>query len=86
MCSVTSKLLASSSGAPPAQNTLTARQRNIVRLVARGLSSKEIATELGITAKTVANHRLQIGEKLHIHDVASLTRYAIEQGLVEPKV
>jgi DNA-binding NarL/FixJ family response regulator len=86
VCSVTSKLLESVSGMPPVRDTLTARQRDIVRLVAQGLSSKEIAAELGISAKTVANHRLQIGEKLRIHDIASLTRYAIERGLAEPKV
>jgi len=36
--------------------------------------------------KTVANHRLQIRERLKLHDIASITRYAIERGLVEPKV
>jgi len=40
---------------------------------------------LGIAEKTVNNHRLQIRERLDLHDVASLTRYAIEQGFIEPK-
>ena len=57
-----------------------------MQLVARGLSSKEIADELSISVKTVANHRLQIRERLKLHDIASITRYAIERGLVEPKV
>lgn len=85
-CSVTSTLLAEALRSPANSDTLSARQREIIQLVARGLSSKEIAQELGISLKTVANHRLQIREKLQLNDVASLTRYAIEQGLVEPKV
>ena len=48
------------------------------------MSSKEIAVELGITEKTVANHRMHIRDKLDLRDVASFTRYAIEQGLIEP--
>lgn len=85
-CSVTSDILAKNLQSPPKDNELSPRQRQIVQLVARGLSSKEIAEELSISAKTVANHRLQIRERLQLHDVASITRYAIEQGLVEPKV
>lgn len=85
-CSVTSPLLADALREPEADGQLTARQREILQLVARGLSSKEIAQELGISLKTVANHRLQIREKLKLGDIASLTRYAIEHGLVEPSV
>ncbi len=83
-CSVTSPLLADALRAPAGQTSLTPRQRQILRFVAQGKSSKEIAVELGISLKTVSNHRLQIGEKLGLCDVASWTRYAIEQGLVEP--
>lgn len=85
-CSVTSAILASNLKSPPAEAELSPRQRQIVQLVARGLSSKEIADELSISVKTVANHRLQIRERLKLHDIASITRYAIENGLVEPKV
>lgn len=85
-CSVTSTLLTDAVRWRNADGELTPRQREIVQLVARGLSSKEIASELGISLKTVANHRFQIREKLDVNDVASLTRYAIEHGLVEPKV
>lgn len=85
-CSVTSSILASNLQSPPDEGGLSTRQRQIVALVARGLSSKEIADELQISPKTVSNHRLQIREKLQLHDIASLTRYAIAQGLIEPKV
>ena len=85
-CSVTSAILADNLKSPPAEAELSPRQRQIVQLVARGLSSKEIADELSISVKTVANHRLQIRERLDLHDIASITRYAIERGLVEPKV
>lgn len=63
--------------------TLSARERQIVRLVAMGKSSKEIASELDIAAKTVANHRLRITRKLAITDIAGLTRYAIRQGWID---
>lgn len=85
-CSVTSAILAQNLQTPPEDAELSPRQRQIVQLVARGLSSKEIASELSISAKTVSNHRLQIRERLKLNDVASITRYAIERGLVEPKV
>ncbi len=84
-CSETSALMAEALRRPASQSKLTARQREIVRLVANGASSKEIAEELGISLKTVANHRLQIRQRLGLPDIASWTRYAIEQGLVEPK-
>jgi DNA-binding NarL/FixJ family response regulator len=64
---------------------LTLRERQVLQLVARGMSSKEIAQELGLTEKTVANHRMHIRDKLNLRDVASITRYAIERGWVEPR-
>lgn len=84
-CSVTTSMLAEVLENPTLGEELTPRQAKIVELVARGLSSKEIADALGISDKTVQNHRLQIREKLNIHDVAGLTRYAIERGLIEPR-
>lgn len=84
-CSATSGLLADALTSPASDGALTPRQREILQLVARGLTSKEIAQELGISLKTVSNHRLQIRERLQLSDVASWTRYAIENGLVEPK-
>ena len=62
---------------------LTARELQVVKLVAEGLSSREIAAELVITEKTVDRHRANILEKLGMHDRVDLTRYAIKRGLVE---
>jgi DNA-binding NarL/FixJ family response regulator len=69
-----------SSGSP---DFLTEREREILKLVAEGHSTKEIASKLGISAKTVDNHRTNLMRKLNIHDVASLTRHALESGLVD---
>jgi DNA-binding NarL/FixJ family response regulator len=64
---------------------LTEREREILQLVAEGNSTKEIGAKLGISAKTVDNHRTNLMRKLNIHDVASLTRHAFNQGLLEDK-
>jgi len=64
---------------------LTEREREILQLVAEGNSTKEIAARLGISAKTVGNHRTNLMRKLNIHDVASLTRHALEQGVVDDR-
>lgn len=85
-CSTTSGLLAEAVKSEGKREQLTPRQRQIVLLVAQGKSSREIGELLGISVRTVENHRLQIRESLGINDVAGLTRYAIAQGLVEPKV
>jgi DNA-binding NarL/FixJ family response regulator len=63
---------------------LTARQREVLQLVAEGRSSKEIAVRLGITARTAKAHRAQLMEALDIHDIAGLVRYAIRRGMVAP--
>ena len=62
---------------------LTEREREILQLVAEGHSTKEIAAKLGISGKTVDNHRTNLMRKLNIHDVASLTRHALDRGLVD---
>ncbi len=72
-------------GAESPLDRLTPRQREVLRLIARGRSTKEIARELGISGKTVATHRAQLMEQLGIHDVAGLVRYAMRAGLVEPE-
>ena len=64
---------------------LTDREREILKLVAESHSTKEIALKLGISVKTVDNHRTNLMRKLNLHDVASLTRYALDVGLIEPK-
>jgi len=61
---------------------LTPRQREVLTLIAEGLSTKDIARALNISGKTVETHRAQLMERLDIHDIASLVRYAIRMRLV----
>jgi len=61
---------------------LTPRQVEILRLVASGQTTKEVARMLGISPKTVEFHRAQLMEKIGVHDVTGLTRYAMQQGLI----
>jgi len=68
---------------PP--DPLTAREREVLQLVAEGQNTKEIAAKLDISIKTVEAHRSQIMSRLEIHDLASLVRYAIRTGLVSPE-
>ena len=63
--------------------TLTPRQREVLGMIARGSSTKDIARSLDISAKTVETHRAQLMERLQIYDVAGLVRYAIRTGLVQ---
>src|SRR5919108_4045080 len=63
---------------------LTARERQILQLIAEGQSSKDIANLLGISTKTAEAHRARIMRKLDLHGTASLVRYAIRRGLLEP--
>jgi len=61
---------------------LTPRQLEVLTLIAEGHSTKDIARALNISVKTVETHRAQLMDRLNIHDVASLVRYAIRMGLV----
>ncbi len=61
---------------------LTPRQREILHLIARGYATREIAIQLHVSVKTVESHRAQLMQRLNIHDVAGLTRFAIRTGLV----
>ena len=61
---------------------LTARQREILQLIAEGKNTKEIASKLDISVKTIESHRLQLMERLNIHDIPGLVRYAVRSGLV----
>jgi len=75
------------SGAAPAADAqaperLTARQREILQLIAEGRTTKEIAQMLTLSAKTVEMHRAQLMERLDIHDVAGLVRYALRTGII----
>jgi DNA-binding NarL/FixJ family response regulator len=67
----------------PARVPLTPRQREILRLIALGQTTKAIARTLGISIKTVETHRAQLMERLRIYDVAGLVRHAIRSGLAQ---
>src|SRR3569623_2118889 len=68
---------------PAVDDELTHRQVEILKLIAQGRASKEIAYELGLSPKTVDVHRARIMERLQLHDIASLPRYAVRKGLVK---
>ena len=63
-------------------DTLTSREREILKLIAEGYKNKEIADELCISVKTVEKHRANLMEKLDLHNVQALTALAIEKGLI----
>jgi DNA-binding NarL/FixJ family response regulator len=72
-------------GPPPGPEAkLTPRQREVLQLIAEGRTTQEIAKRLNVGVKTVETHRAQLMERLDIHDVAGLVRYAIRIGLVTP--
>jgi two-component system, NarL family, nitrate/nitrite response regulator NarL len=65
---------------------LSSREVEVLQLIAEGNVNKETAAELGISIKTVEKHRQNLMKKLHIHDTAGLTRYAIATGIIESSV
>jgi len=67
---------------PP--DPLSPREREVLQLVAEGKTTKEVAAILGVSVKTAESHRTRIMEKLDIHETASLVRYAIRRGLIQP--
>jgi len=64
-------------------DTLTQREKEVLKLIAEGFSNKEIANQLFISFKTVEKHRANLREKLDLHSSAALTKYAIEKGLID---
>ncbi len=64
---------------------LTSREVEVLQLIAEGRANKQIADELAVSIKTIEKHRQQLMNKLNIHEVAGLTRYAIARGIVEAK-
>jgi DNA-binding NarL/FixJ family response regulator len=62
---------------------VTPRQQQVLKLIAEGYSTREIAHSLKISVKTVESHRTHLMERLNIHDIAGLVRYAIRMGVVE---
>lgn len=65
-------------------HALTDRQIQVLKLVAQGHRTREIAKRLGLSIKTVESHRGEIMKRLHVHDVVTLVRYAIRVGLIPP--
>jgi DNA-binding NarL/FixJ family response regulator len=63
---------------------LSPREREVLQLVAEGKTTKEVASVLGISVKTAESHRTRIMEKLDIHETATLVRYAIRHGVIQP--
>jgi DNA-binding NarL/FixJ family response regulator len=77
--SVTEKLL----GSGEDRSLLTAREREILRLIAQGRRGKEIALMLGVSLRTVETHRAAGMRKLHLHSIAEVVRYAIREQLIQ---
>jgi two-component system response regulator NreC len=63
---------------------LSARERQVLQLIAEGKSTKDVASLLGISVKTVESHRSRLMQKLDIHEIATLVRYAVRRGIVQP--
>jgi len=79
---VVEELLGGKRSASPI-DVLTPRQREILQLVAEGKTTKQIASALGVSIKTVESHRAQLMERLDIRDVAGLVRFAIRHGVAD---
>jgi DNA-binding NarL/FixJ family response regulator len=67
-------------------NRLSSREVEVLQLIAEGKPNKQVASELGVTFKTIDKHRQRVMAKLNIHDTAGLTRYAISAGIIESSV
>jgi DNA-binding NarL/FixJ family response regulator len=82
----TSQFLDRSGVVKPRGHHLTARESEVLQLVAEGFANKQVAEKLGISIKTVEKHREHLMAKLDLHDTAALTRYAIAAGVIESSV
>jgi len=69
-----------------ALSSLTSRQYEVLQLLAEGKTTRDIAQRMSLSIKTIESHRQQIINKLNIHSIAELTRYAIRQGLISPDI
>jgi two-component system response regulator NreC len=63
---------------------LSAREHEVLQLIAEGKSTKDVASMLGVSVKTAESHRSRLMQKLDIHETASLVRYAVRRGLIQP--
>ncbi|GAB4142116.1 MAG: hypothetical protein Tsb009_12220 [Planctomycetaceae bacterium] len=68
----------------PPLSRLTSRQIDVLKLIALGHTTKEIASQLQLSVKSIDSHKYRLMKKLGIHDRVHLCRYAIRQGLIEP--
>lgn len=68
----------------PTLEDLTPREKEILKLIAQSYTTKDVAAKLNVSIKTAENHRANLMRKLNLHNAQALTRFAIEQGLVEP--
>jgi len=75
--------MSAQSGKSSGAAALSSREREIVKWIAQGLNNKAIASKLGISTKTIENHRSNVMLKLGLRDMASLTKYAVKHGLVD---
>ena len=75
-----------SGGVPKKRSLLTTREAEVLQLIAEGHPNKQIADQLSISIKTVEKHRQQVMNKLNIHDIAGLTRYAVSKGIIESNI
>jgi len=69
---------------PDPLERLTSRHREVLQLIAEGNTTKAIAAKLKLSVKTIETHRAQLMDRLDIHDVAGLVRFAIRVGLISP--
>ena len=84
LTNLTTSPAAITSGAETLKDRLTAREREIIRLISEGHSSKQVASTLGISVKTADTHRANIMRKLQVHTVSELVRYALRNQIIEP--
>lgn len=78
-----SSLLGQDNSIRPAETPLTAREREVMQLLAEGMTSKEVASTLHISVKTAEAHRSNIMRKLEVHSLAGLVRYALRNEIIQ---
>jgi len=83
--SFVSQLSGAHKSRPTPYEQLTTRQREVLQLLAEGYTAKEIAEKTRLSINTVETHRTNIMNRLNIHDVAGLVRYAISKGIIQPE-
>ncbi|HTY49862.1 MAG TPA: response regulator transcription factor [Steroidobacteraceae bacterium] len=80
-----SAAVADAYGSPArATETLSVRERQVLQLIAEGKTTRDIAGQMNVSVKTIESHRTKLMQKLDIHEIAGLVRYAIRNGMVQP--